>query len=133
MRTTFHTARGKYVGQTDECPSCAPGTFEPQWQRAKIVPAYEAYPNQFRQVPSEDGGVCYVATDEARADEEARILRPNPDDVAARERAIQRRREWARTRPRKLTASQIEAINARRDELLSSPMARVAGVRPPHE
>jgi len=128
IRTIFHEANGRYVGQTTECPQCAPGSFEPQWLRDKIVPAYEAYPERYRKSYSEDGAVCYTSTDEARADYEAKILRPNPDDVAAKEKALQRRREWAKSQPKKLTSAQLESINSRRQQILASPAAQAAGV-----
>ena len=99
--------------------------------REKLVPAYEAYPERYQRVHREDGGIGYVATEEQRADEEAKILRPCSDDVEAKQKAIQRRREWAKTRPTKLTTAQIEAINSRRSQLLNSYRARVAGVRVP--
>ena len=130
VRTTFHTGpHGKYMGQTDSCPSCAPGSFEPHWLRDKIVPAYEAYPTKYRPQRMEDGSLSYFATDEWRADCEAKMQRPDPEDSAAHEAAKARRRAWAKDQPKKLTQAQIESINSRKRELLHSPMARIAGVR----
>lgn len=114
VRTTCHEKRpGVFSHFTDECPNCAPGSFEPRWHQDKIVPAWEAYPNRYRKVWGEDGTLTYVATEENRTDSEARLKLPHPDDVASKERAIERRRQWARTQPKKLTATQIEAAKAR--------------------
>jgi RHS repeat-associated protein len=51
VRTTYHedTRTGKVVAERDECPSCAPGSFDPRWCYEKPVIAPEAYPEQFKK------------------------------------------------------------------------------------
>lgn len=99
----------KGVRLPDECPGCAPGTFDPQWKTAKGAMGWEAYPTMYRKIEAPDGGVGYEATDEMRADTEARLSRPDPEDEAKKQAAIEERRKYAASAPRRLSEAQIEA------------------------
>lgn len=61
----------------------------------KIWMGYEAHPNEY--VKSEDGG--FDRKPEYRAEQEARLGGGDPDDAAAQERAVERKRLDRRTTP----------------------------------
>lgn len=61
----------------------------------KIWMGYEAHPNEY--VKSEDGG--FDRKPEYRAEQEARLGGGDPDDAAAQERAVEKKRTERRTRP----------------------------------
>lgn len=80
----------------DECPHCAPQSFEKFQMPSdkKIWMGYEAHPNEY--VKSEDGG--FDRKPEYRAEQEARLGGGDPDDAAAQERAVEKKRMERRTR-----------------------------------
>lgn len=110
VRTIFHNAeRGKPAFQEDECPHCKPGTFDPQWKTARGAMGWEAYPTMYRKIEAPDGGVGYEATDEMRADTEARLSRPCQEDVENEQRQLAERKAFAAGAPKQLTQAQIKA------------------------
>lgn len=113
IRTTVHESRpGVFSHLTDECPGCAPGSFEPRWRTERGAMGWEAYPTMYRKITAPDGSVGYEAKDELRADTEARIARPCQEDEQAKEIALAERRRMCASAPRRLTATQIEAAKA---------------------
>lgn len=81
----------------DECPQCAPQSFEKFSNPSdkKIWMGFEAHPNEY--VKAEDGG--YDRKPEYRAEQEAKLGGGDPDDAAAQEKAVERKRMERRTRP----------------------------------
>lgn len=84
-------------GTRDECPHCAPGSFEKFTAPSdkKIWMGYEAHPNEY--VKSEDGGFDRKA--EYRAEQEESLRRETEDERTARLRAESRKRATRRTDP----------------------------------
>lgn len=108
IRTTFLGKEAK-----DECPHCAPGTFEKfkSVRDGQITMGWEYMPNMYRH--TEDG---YVAKDELLADTEAQISKPDPDDEAAYEKAVAKKRANRKTA---LTPSEIEICTNRARNMLN--------------
>lgn len=104
---------GVFSHTTDECPHCAPGTFDPAWKTARGAMGWEAYPHMYKKITAPDGSVGYEAKDELRVDTEAKIAKPCQEDVENKERKIAERRRFCAQAPRRLTQAQIEAARAR--------------------
>lgn len=104
IRTIFH---GKVT--EDECPGCKPGSFEPKWLTERGAMGWEAYPTMYRKIEAPDGGVGYEATDEMRADTEARLSRPCQEDVENEQRQLAERKAYVASAPKQLTQAQIKA------------------------
>ena len=81
----------------DECPQCAPQTFEKQTNPSdkKIWMGYEAHPNEY--VKAEDGG--FDRKPEYRAEQENQLRQPAADDVEQQRVADERKRASRRTMP----------------------------------
>lgn len=88
---------------------------------------WEAYPSMYRKIEAPDGGVGYEASDELRADTEARIARPCQEDVENQARALAERRARAAKAPKQLTPAQIEAAKAYWTPKLKEREARKRG------
>lgn len=110
----------------EECDMCAPNSFDPQWLHARGVMGWEAYPKMYRKTAMPDGSTGYVGTDELRADTEARIMRADPDDELAGQRAIEHKRATRRTAP--LTQGEIESVTQRIREQRAIAQAQAAGL-----
>ncbi len=99
VRTTFLEGGGK----RDECPHCAPQSFEkvsdPSTKKIWIGPEYR--PNAYEKRYDEHGDVYYQAKPEFTADEEARISAGATDEREAREREIAKRRAQRNMKPLK--------------------------------
>jgi hypothetical protein len=59
--------------RTEECQSCAPGSFEPDWLTAKGATPWEAYPDKYTKITNPDGSITYRSTDEWRQDSEDKL------------------------------------------------------------
>jgi hypothetical protein len=81
----------------DECPSCAPGSFEKFSNPSdkKIWMGYEAHPNEY--VKAEDGG--YDRKPEYRHELELYLPKPASDEQEATLLAVERKRRERRTLP----------------------------------
>lgn len=79
----------------DECPNCAPASFEKFTDPSdkKIWMGYEAHPNEY--VRSADGG--YDRKPEYRAEQEARLCNETEEERNIRLRAEARKRSERRT------------------------------------
>ena len=84
----------------DECPSCAPGSFEKFTVPSdkKIWMGFEANPNQYEKRYDSDG-VFYLRKPEYRAEQEQRLSSETEDEKDARLRAEAKKRSERRTRP----------------------------------
>jgi len=87
----------KGVQLPDECPNCAPSSFEKFTapSEKKIWMGYEAHPNEY--VKSEDGG--FDRKPEYRAEQEAKLALPATDEQEAQARAAAKKRIERRTEP----------------------------------
>lgn len=94
--------------RTEECQSCSPGSFDPQWLTARGAAAWEAYPDKYEKFSLEDGRVGYRATDEWSQDTEDKLRksyeRADHEKDATPEQ-IERKRQTRRTTP--LTEEEI--------------------------
>ena len=118
IRTTYHSNKlaEKIVAETDECPNCSPGTFEPRWRQERGVAAWEAYPTKYKKKYMPDGRVGYFATDEWRADTEAKIAAVRSDGKERYREALEQKRVKRRTNP--LSEAEVErALNKWRTRL----------------
>jgi len=113
VRTIFEINGKPLPVPLDECPGCKPGSFEPRWWTERGAMGWEAYPNQYKARRMPDGSVGYFATDELRADTEAKIARESEDDRRARENAIARKRQAVAGARRSLTQGEQESIIAK--------------------
>ena len=106
---TFFDQKGDVT--REECLSCAPNQFEPEWKRAKGATGPEAYPEKYDKIHMEDGRICYRAKDEWRQDSEDKIRasyeRADAADEAAKAEAYARKRAKRRTEP--MTPAEISA------------------------
>lgn len=85
----------KGIQLPDECPSCAPQSFEKFTAPSdkKIWMGYEAHPNEYVKAP--DGG--YDRKPEYRFEQEDKLRQPCSDDVEAQEKAVANKRNTRRT------------------------------------
>ena len=99
----------KGVQLPDECPQCAPQSFEKFTAPSdkKIWMGYEAHPNEY--VKAEDGG--YDRKPEYRAEQEGRLQRETEDERLEREAVEASKRANRRTNP--LDASETLAALAK--------------------
>lgn len=93
--------------QFDECPQCAPGSFEKFTAPSdkKIWMGYEAHPNEY--VKAGDGG--YDRKPEYRAEQEAKLTDLTEEERKAQARAIAKKRATRRTEP----MTEAELISAK--------------------
>lgn len=107
IRTMFIGARAK-----DECPNCAPGTFEAfkSVRDGQIAMGWEYMPTMYKH--TEDG---YVAKDELLADTEAQASKPSEEDEAAYQKAVAKKRQNRKT---SLTPSEIQMCVSRAENML---------------
>jgi hypothetical protein len=99
----------------DECPQCAPGSFEKFTAPSdkKIAMGFEAHPNEYEKRYDEDG-VFYIRKPEYRAEQEQRLTQPAEDDRLREEQAVAEKRATRRTQP--LSPDEVLfAINKARD------------------
>jgi hypothetical protein len=91
----------KGIRLPDECPSCAPGSFDKFTAPSdkKIWMGWEAHPNEYAKVHAEDGGVIYNRKPEYRAEQEAKLALPAQDEQEREGWAIARKRRERRTIP----------------------------------
>ncbi len=84
-------------GQRDECPNCAPETFEKFTAPSdkKIWMGYEAHPNEY--VKAEDGG--YDRKPEYRAEQEQQLSEATEEEKELQRRAEENKRKTRRTDP----------------------------------
>lgn len=103
----------KGVQMADECPSCAPASFEGKFTAPsdrKIWMGYEAHPNEYERAA--DGG--YDRKPEYRAEQEQRLSAETEEERDNRERAEAHKRATRRTDP--MTESELfSAIAKARD------------------
>ena len=113
VRTTYHEDQhtGEIVAETDECPNCKPGSFEPRWLQERPAIAPEVYPKQFRKQYLSDGRVGYFATDERRADQESKMLQSSNDEEQQLRAQLEKKRATRRTAP--MTQAEVEKAVAR--------------------
>lgn len=97
--------------RVEECPSCAPGSFDPEWLLAKGATPWEAYPGKYDKISNPDGSVTWRAKEEWTQDTEDKI-RASYEKVDAKEAAaIEKKRASRRTEP--MTPAEIEAATNR--------------------
>lgn len=108
IRTIFDK-RGNV--RKEECPSCAPGEFEPDWLRAKGATPWEAYPGKYVKINNDDGSVTYRSTDEWRQDSEDKLRKSYEKADAMDAAAVEEKRRTRRTAP--LTEAEIEKATNR--------------------
>lgn len=85
--------------RAEECPSCAPGSFDPQWLTAKGATAWEAYPDKYIKFSLNDGRVGYRATDEWQTDSEDKIRKSYEKADQVEASALENKRRNRRTTP----------------------------------
>lgn len=81
---------GKFV---DQCPACSPELFKEKVSdpsTKKLWMGWETNPAHYKK--TEDG---YQASDSLLADLEAKILRPDPEEVEREQKALEARRAYA--------------------------------------
>lgn len=96
----------------DECPRCAPHSFDQfkSVRDGKIAMGWEYMPTMYKH--TEDG---YVAKDELLADTEAQASKPDPDAEAAYQKAVEKKRRNRRT---SLTPSEIQTCIQRVENMI---------------
>lgn len=102
--------------QLDECPNCAPGSFERFTDPSdkKIWMGYEAHPNEYEKREDRDGPIL-MRKPEYRAEQEQRLCEPTEDERMAQARAIAEKRAHRRTEP--LTPAEYHAAIRKAAEL----------------
>lgn len=97
----------------DECPSCAPQSFEKFTAPSdkKIWMGYEAHPNEY--VSSEDGG--FDRKPEYRAEQEEKLKRETEDEKALRLRAEAQKRATRRMLP--MDAAELASAMRKAEEI----------------
>jgi hypothetical protein len=88
----------KGVALPDECPSCAPGSFEKFTAPSdkKIWMGYEAHPNEYEKRYDKDG-LIYERKPEYRAEQEQKLAQQTADERDAQQRAVAEKRATRRT------------------------------------
>lgn len=91
----------KNVQLPDECPQCAPESFEKFTAPSdkKIWMGFEAHPNEYVKKLSEDGDVVYERKPEYRAEQEQQLMEATTEEQAAQEKAVALKRATRRTMP----------------------------------
>lgn len=97
--------------KSETCPSCAPGSFDPQWLTARGAAAWEAYPDKYEKFSLPDGRVGYRAKDEWRQDTEDKIRAAYEKADAPEAEALETKRRTRRTTP--MTPEEIQAATER--------------------
>lgn len=92
----------------DECPNCAPQSFEAMKsvRDGTIAMGYEYMPTMYKKTD-----VGYVAKDELLADTEAELSKPDMEGEAAYQKAVAIKRASRRTKP--MTGDEIQKVLAR--------------------
>ena len=103
----------KGVQLADECPSCAPQSFEKFTAPSdkKIWMGYEAHPNEY--VRAADGG--FDRKPEYRAEQEARLTQATDDERAREAQVAARKRANRRLTP--MTPAEMTAALAKAREI----------------
>lgn len=88
----------KGVQLPDECPNCAPGSFEKFMAPSdkKIWMGYEAHPNEYEK-QYDSNGVVYVRKDEYRDEQEQRLRSETEEERIERQAAEAKKRATRRT------------------------------------
>jgi len=96
IRTTF----SEDGAQHDECPHCAPDSFEKFTAPSdkKIWMGYEAHPEQYEKKYDKDG-VIYERKPEFRAEQEEKLQQATEEELTAQQKAEQDKRNNRRTLP----------------------------------
>ena len=132
LRVRCESPDGKPLPQpwVSVCPECSPADFPAERIQAyddkKLWLMQDAAPNEY-----EWSGGRKVLKDWARADVEDVISREDADDVANREKAIAKRRAYARERRMSqpaLTPHQIQAIDEQIKSIRQRERAMAAGL-----
>lgn len=91
----------KNVQLPDECPQCAPSSFEKFSAPSdkKIWMGYEAHPNEYKKVDAGDGGVIYERKPEYRAEQEEKLLEVSAEEQEKQRLAVANKRATRRTLP----------------------------------
>jgi hypothetical protein len=86
--------------QVDECPACAPSSFEKFTDPSdkKIWAGYEAHPNEYEKRYDKDG-VIYERKPEYRAEQEEKLQGPTEEESETQARAVAKKRAERRTDP----------------------------------
>lgn len=97
----------------DECPSCAPESFEKFSNPSdkKIWMGYEAHPNEY--VKAADGG--YDRKPEYQAEQEERLRQPSEEEREKQARAVAKKRAERRTTP--MDRVELQAALQKAEEL----------------
>lgn len=95
----------------EECQSCAPGSFDPQWLHAKGATAWEAYPTKYEKFTLPDGRTGYRAKEEWRQDSEDKIRAAYERADDPDKEAVEKKRKTRRTTP--MTPDEIAAATNR--------------------
>jgi hypothetical protein len=95
----------------EECPACAPGSFDPQWLHDKGAMAWEAYPEKYRKIILPDGRTGYHATDEWRQDSEDKLRKSYERADSMNAAAVEKKRMTRRTTP--MSEAEIRAATER--------------------
>lgn len=98
---------------TDECPQCAPGSFEKFTAPSdkKIWMGYEVHPNEYVKAP--DGG--YDRKPEYRSEQESQLRQPTEAEQCAQDAAIAKKRAERRTTP--MTPAEQSAAMAKASQI----------------
>jgi len=94
----------------DECPSCAPESFDGKFTAPsdkKIWMGYEAHPNEYEK--ASDGG--FDRKPEYRAEQEHKLGQPTAEEIEAQRRAEAKKRDERRTQP--MTHAEMVAAMAK--------------------
>lgn len=85
-------------GQSDECPSCAPSSFEKFTDPSdkKIWAGYEAHPNEYVKRYDQEG-LIYDRKPEYRAEQEQRLVEQTEEERIAQDKAVAKKRAERRT------------------------------------
>jgi hypothetical protein len=118
VRTKF--THGQSV---DECPHCAPLSFERQQNPSekKIWMGWEYMPNMYKKKYDKDG-LIYEAKDELTQDTEDQIARGSKEDLELAERAIEKKRVEGRKAPLIEGTMEYQQIKQRADEMIASAL-----------
>jgi hypothetical protein len=107
-RTIFHPDG---TVRTEECQSCAPGSFDPSWLTARGVPAWEAYPEKYDKFDLPDGRTGYRAKPEWSQDSEDKIRKSYEKADQVEASALEKKRRNRRTTP--MTPEEIACATER--------------------
>lgn len=109
----------------EECPQCAPATFEKVTDPSDKVPwmGWEAHPNEYEKKYDKDG-IIYERKPEYRAEQEQKLREATEEERIAQQEAIAKKRATRRTEP--MDSVELAQAMRRAEEVASFVIAATA-------